>query len=140
MTDTQTTTQYVDALTAAYEVMLDAMRANSTTAVRFSQRVLDETQEAQKRAFGVARRMAENPTDLAGNVSALIEANAESQSQAIALAREWIETASSRREQARELVERSAKANQDVIRAAFAASRDLYTANPLAQIYRSAGE
>ena len=135
---TDTATRYVDAVAAAYSVLLDAVRTAGTTNVRLSRRLLDETERAQRRALGVARRIAENPTDLAGNVNAVIEATAEAQSQVLDLTRSLFENAPEAREQARVQFERLTRANQDVVRTALEATRELSASNPWLQVFQTA--
>ncbi len=83
--------RYVDALQELAEAVLAAVRAEGEEGARFSQRVLDETQVAQQRTLTLLRRLAEQPTDVAGNVAAWVEATAQTQAQAVDLTRAWFE-------------------------------------------------
>ena len=125
---TTATTRYFDALAAANDVTADALRATGATFVQTSQRLLDETQQAQRRTLELTRRLVENPADVAGNVAAVIEANAEAQARAFGLTREWFDAAPERRAEAERITERIATANRELIQASLAAGRDLYTA------------
>jgi hypothetical protein len=129
---------YFDALAEAQTAMLDAARTAGASQLTLQQRLMTEVQTAQRRSLELARRVAEQPTDIAGNVSAFIEATGEAQSQTLNVARLLIEGAPEARADIRTQFERISKANQEVITAAVAAVRDLYTANPWLQVYRNA--
>ena len=133
MPTTEATTRYFDALAAINEVTADAIRTTGATFLRASQRLLEETQQAQRRNLDLTRRLVENPADLAGNVTAVLEANAEAQAQAFGLTREWLDAVPERSAEAQSITERIATANRELVQAGFAASRDLYTATPWLQ-------
>ena len=128
MPTTEATTRYFDALATVTDVTAEAIRTTGATFVRASDRLLDETQQAQRRTLDLTRRLVENPADIAGNVTALIEANAEAQAQVFGLTREWLDATSDRRADAERITERIATANRELIQASLAAGRDLYTA------------
>lgn len=133
-------TRYFDALAEAQTALLDAARAAGSNQLSVQQRLMTELQTAQRRNLELARRVAEQPTDIAGNVSAFIEATGEAQNQTLNVARLLIEGAPEARSEARAQFERISKANQEVVRAAITAVRDLYTSNPWVQLYRTAAE
>jgi hypothetical protein len=137
---TDSATRYFDALAEAQTALMDAARSAGANQLTLSQRLIEELQLAQRRSLDLARRIAEQPTDIAGNVSALIEATGEAQTQALNLSRFWIEGTPDARTEARAQFERIAKANQEVVSAALAAARDLYVDNPWLRIYRSVTE
>lgn len=137
MPATESATRYVDALSETYDVLLDAARAAGEARQRIAQRLFDEAEKAQQRTINLVRRVAENPADFAGNGTAVIEAAADAQAQALGLTRAWIEVTPQTGEQARARVERFARANQELMRAAVAASRDMYTFSPWLQAFRA---
>ncbi len=137
MPATDSATRYVDALSETYDVLLDAARAAGEARQRIAQRLFDEAEKAQQRTIALVRRVAENPVDFAGNGTALIEAAADAQAQALGLTRAWLEATPETGEQARTRLERFTRANQELVRAAVAASRDLYTLNPWLQAFRA---
>lgn len=131
-------TRYFDALAEAQTALLDAARTAGASQLTLQQRLVAELQTAQRRNLELVRRVAEQPADIAGNISAFIEATGEAQSQALNVARLLIEGTPEARTEARAQFERISKANQEVVSAAIAAVRDLYTANPWFQAYRAA--
>ena len=133
MPTTEATTRYFDALATVNDVTAEAIRTTGATFVRASARLLDETQQAQRRTLELTRRLVENPADITGNVAAVIEANAEAQAQAFGLTREWLDAAPERRAEAERITERVATANRELIQVALSAGRDLYTATPWLQ-------
>jgi hypothetical protein len=137
MSITDSATRYFDALAEAQTALLDAARAAGSNQLSIQQRLMTEVQTAQRRNLELARRVAEQPTDIAGNVSAFIEATGEAQNQTLNVARLLIEGAPEARTETRAQFERISKANQEVVRAAITAVRDLYTSNPWVQLYRT---
>lgn len=91
MSTSNTAVQYVDALQELTEAVLAELRAEGEAGTRFSQRLIDEAQVAQQRALALLRRLAEQPTDVAGNIAAWVEAAAQAQAQTLDFARAWFE-------------------------------------------------
>jgi hypothetical protein len=136
---TDSTARYFDALAEAQTALIDAARNAGAGQIAFSERLLDEAQTAQKRSLELVRRVAEQPADIAGNLTAVIEATGDAQSQAFGLTRLFMEGVPDARAQARTQLERIAKANQEVMRTAIAAVRDLYAENPWYSFVPAAG-
>ncbi len=137
MSTTHPATQYFDAVSTAYDAMIEAFRTTGKNNVRLSQRLLDETRKAQSRTLGVVRRVVENPTDLPGNMTAVIAATAEAQDQVMELSRSLFHSVPEANEQARTRFEQLARANQDVVRTAVDAAREMTTANPWLPAFRA---
>jgi hypothetical protein len=127
--------RYFDALAAAQDAVIDAVRVAGAANARRAQLLLDETQSAQRRALDLGRRLTENPSDFAGNLAAVIEATAEAQSRALSFSRAWFEGAPETQDQARELFERLTRANQELAGAGMAVVREFYTAAPWLQAF-----
>ncbi len=133
----ESTNRYVDALETAAGAVLDDLKAAREERARFADRLYTEMATAQRRNLGVMRRFADQPTDVAGNWVALIDAQVQAQAQAFELGRAWFEDLTSTGAQRRARLEKVWNANREAMAAGVAATQEALAANPVAEMLRA---
>lgn len=73
MTDKAQTDKYFEALVASYEALTHAIEQANERGLNISRQLLTDVTTAQRQALDLARRVAENPSDVVATYSAVME-------------------------------------------------------------------
>lgn len=124
---TSTSDKIFDALNESYRAMLDAIKAGNERGYRVSQTLIEEAERGQREVLELGRRFAQDPADLAGFSTALMEATTKAQNRALELTRQWFDELSGASTEAREAMQRMVRANQEAGQAAVEVARGLFS-------------
>jgi hypothetical protein len=126
MAKTQTAVdRYFDALTESYDAIIDAIKAGNERGYRISNNLLAEAQRGQRESVELGKKLAEDPTDVAGFYRALMESSTKAQGRTLELARQMFDELSESRTEGREVFEKVIKAQRSAGEAAIEATRDV---------------
>ena len=105
-TGTGTADRIFDALNESYEALLAAIKAGNERGYRVSKTLIDEAERGQKEVTELGRKFAQDPADLAGFSTSVMEATTKAQSRALDLTRQWFEELSGANSEARDAIQR----------------------------------
>src|SRR3990170_6547301 len=91
MPKTETVDKFFDAVTDAYDALLDAAKSTNDRGYRVSRRLIDEIERGQKEAIDLTRRLALAPQDVAGATTAAIRTVTDAQGRALDLTRQLLD-------------------------------------------------
>src|SRR3990172_2265589 len=127
MPKTETVDKFFDAVTDAYDALLDAMKSGSDRGYRVSKRLIEETETGQRDVIELTRRLASSPRDVGGFYSAPIRSLTDAQGRVLELTRQLIDEVVETQQEARESLHRVIEANRAAGQAAIEAARDVTT-------------
>lgn len=78
---------YLDTLTEGHQKMTEALKEARTRGLRVSEELVDSILAGQRDILELSKRLALNPTDIAGNMKAVLEAATTAQERALAFAK-----------------------------------------------------
>jgi len=117
--------KYFDALTESYDAIIEAIKMGNERGFRISNNLLAEAQKGQREAVEVGKRLAEDPTDLAGAYRAMMESATKAQGRTLEFARQVFDELSQSRDESRQVWEKVFTAQRTAGEAAVEAARDV---------------
>jgi hypothetical protein len=126
-TGTGTADRIFDALNESYEALLAAIKAGNERGYRVSKTLIDEAERGQKEVTELGRKFAQDPADLAGFSTSVMEATTKAQSRALDLTRQWFEELSGANSEARDAIQRVVRANREAGQAAVEVARGVFS-------------
>src|SRR5437867_3018861 len=124
MSRTENVDKFFDAVTIAYDALLDAAKSSNERGYRVSRRLIDEIERGQREAIDLTRRLAESPRDVSGFYSSALRTVTDSQGRALELTRQLLDEVSDGQREGRETMRRVIDANRNAGQAAIEATRD----------------
>src|SRR3989304_8145425 len=83
--------KFFDALDESFEALLDAVRSGKESGYRFSRRLVNEAEQAQRDLIHLGRRFARQPRDVRGLYQSSVELARRGGSNSGLLTREWMD-------------------------------------------------
>lgn len=134
------TDQYFDALLASYDALVNAIEQANERGQRLSKQLLNDANEAQRRAIELARQVAADPTDRAAAYAAIMESAVAAQSQALDFTQNAYQEALAASSEGREALDSLLTSSRSAAEAALVISREWQTANPWADLMQKSME
>jgi len=120
----ETVDKFFDAVTEAYDALLDVAKSANDRGHRVSRRLIDEVEKGQIEALGLGRRIATAPRDVSGFYSAAVRSLTEAQGRVLGLTRQMLDEVTDRQQEAQDTLRRLIEANRTAGRAAIEATRE----------------
>jgi methyl-accepting chemotaxis protein len=120
----ETVDKFFDAVTEAYDALLDAARAANDRGYRVSRKLIDEIERGQKDAIDLTRRLAIAPRDVSGATTAAIRTVTDAQGRVLDLARQILDELTDSQRETRDTFRKVIEANRGAGQAAIEATRD----------------
>jgi hypothetical protein len=127
MPKTETVDKFFDAVTDAYDALLDAAKSANDRGYRVSRRLIDEIERGQKEAVDLTRRLAIAPRDVPGFFSSAVRNVTDAQGRALDLTRQLLDEVTDGGRESRDTVRKVIEANRQAGQAAIAATRESVT-------------
>ena len=127
MPNTQTVDKFFDAVTEAYDALLDAAKSANDRGYRVSRRLIDEIERGQRDAVDLTRRVAGAPQDIAGSFTTAVRSLTDSQGRVLDLTRQLLDEATDSGREGRDTMRKVIEANRSAGQAAIEATRDTFT-------------
>jgi hypothetical protein len=127
MPKTETVDKFFDAVTDAYDALLDAARSANDRGYRVSRRLIDEIERGQRDAVDFTRRVAAAPQDVAGSFSSVVRTLTDAQGRVLDLTRQLLDEATDSGREGRDTMRKVIESNREAGQAAIAATRDAFT-------------
>ena len=140
MTDKAQTDKYFEALVASYEALTHAIEQANEPGLNISRQLLTDVTTAQRQALDLARRVAENPSDVVATYSAVMESAVAAQSQALDFTQSAYKEALAASSEAREALDSMLGASRTAAEAALALAREWQASNPWADLFQKGME
>ena len=123
----ETVEKFFDAVTEAYDALLDAARSANDRGYRVSRKLIDEIERGQKDALDLTRRVAVAPTDVSGAATAAIRTVTDAQGRVLDLAIQILDELTDSQRETRDTVRKVIEANRGAGQAAIDVTRDAVT-------------
>ncbi len=120
----ETVDKFFDAVTEAYDSLLDAARSANDRGYRVSRKLIDEIERGQKDAIDLTRRLATAPRDIGGAATAAIRTVTDAQGRVLDLTRELLDEVNEGQRETRDTLRKVIEANRGAGQAAIEATRD----------------
>jgi len=127
MPQTQTVDKFFDAVTEAYDALLDAAKSANDRGYRVSRRLIDEIERGQRDAVDLTRRVAGAPQDIAGAFTSTVRNLTDAQGRVLDLTRQLLDEATDSGREGRDTMRKVIEANREAGQAAIEATRDTFT-------------
>jgi len=127
MPNTQTVDKFFDAVTEAYDALLDAAKSANDRGYRVSRRLIDEIERGQRDAVDLTRRVAVAPADIAGSFTTAVRSLTDSQGRVLDLTRQLLDEATDSGREGRDTMRKVIEANRSAGQAAIEATRETLT-------------
>lgn len=127
MADTDSSAKFFDALNESYDAFIDAVRAANDRTHRVSTAFIENAQQGQRDAIGLAKQWAQAPLDIAGFSSSVIDATTKAQGRSLDATRQWFGELSGAQEETREFLQRVMQANRHAGEAATEVARGWFS-------------
>jgi len=127
MPNTQTVDKFFDAVTEAYDALLDAAKSANDRGYRVSRRLIDEIERGQRDAVDLTRRVAVAPADIAGSFTSAVRSLTDSQGRVLDLTRQLLDEATDSGREGRDTMRKVIEANRSAGQAAIEATRETLT-------------
>jgi len=127
MPNTQTVDKFFDAVTEAYDALLDAAKSANDRGYRVSRRLIDEIERGQRDAVDLTRRVAGAPQDIAGSFTTAVRSLTDSQGRVLDLTRQLLDEATDSGREGRDTMRKVIEANRSAGQAAIEATRETFT-------------
>jgi cell division septum initiation protein DivIVA len=127
MPNTQTVDKFFDAVTDAYDALLDAAKSANDRGYRVSRRLIDEIERGQRDAVDLTRRVAVAPADIAGSFTSAVRSLTDSQGRVLDLTRQLLDEATDSGREGRDTMRKVIEANRSAGQAAIEATRETLT-------------
>jgi len=127
MPQTQTVDKFFDAVTEAYDALLDAAKSANDRGYRVSRRLIDEIERGQRDAVDLTRRIAVAPQDIAGSFTTAVRSLTDSQGRVLDLTRQLLDEATDSGREGRDTMRKVIEANRSAGQAAIEATRETLT-------------
>jgi hypothetical protein len=125
MAKAETVDKFFNAVTDAYDALLDAARSANDRGYRVSRKLIDEIERGQKDALDLTRRTALAPRDIAGFTTAAIRNVTDAQGRVLDLTRQLLDEVTDGQRETRDTFRRVIEANRGAGQAAIEATRDV---------------
>jgi hypothetical protein len=126
MPRTENVDKFFDAVTEAYDALLDAAKSANDRGYRVSRRLIDEIERGQRDAVDLTRRVAIAPQDLAGSFSSVVRNLTDSQGRVLDLTRQLLDEATDSGREGRDTMRKVIEANRSAGQAAIEATRETF--------------
>jgi hypothetical protein len=126
MPKTETVDKFFDAVTEAYDALLDAARSANDRGYRVSRRLIDEIEHGQRDAVDLTRRVAGAPADIAGSFNSLVRNLTDAQGRVLDLTRQLLDEATDSGREGRDTMRKVIEANREAGQAAIEATRETF--------------
>jgi len=120
----ETVDKFFDAVTEAYDALLDAARSANDRGYRVSRKLVDEIERGQKDAIDLTRRLALAPRDVSGAATAAIRTVTDAQGRVLDLTRQLLDELNDGQRETRDTFRKVIEANRGAGQAAIDATRD----------------
>lgn len=120
----ETVDKFFDAVTDAYDALLDAARSANDRGYRVSRKLIDEIERGQKDALDLARRVAVAPRDVSGLATAAIRTVTDAQGRVLDLTRQLLDEITDGQRETRDTLRKVIEANRGAGQAAIEATRE----------------
>jgi hypothetical protein len=127
MPNTQTVDKFFDAVTEAYDALLDAAKSANDRGYRVSRRLIDEIERGQRDAVDLTRRVTVAPADIAGSFTSAVRSLTDSQGRVLDLTRQLLDEATDSGREGRDTMRKVIEANRSAGQAAIEATRETLT-------------
>jgi DNA anti-recombination protein RmuC len=117
--------KYFDALTESYDAIIEAIKMGNERGYRISNNLLAEAQKGQREAVELGKKLADDPTDVAGAYRAMMESATKAQGRTLEFARQVFDELSQSRDETRQVWEKVFAAQRSAGEAAVEAARDV---------------
>lgn len=125
MPKTETIDRFFDAVTSAYDALLDSTKSANERGYRVSRRLIDEVERGQREAIDLTRRVAIAPRDLPGFYAAAVRSLTDAQGRALDLTRQLLDELTDGQREGRDTLRKVIEANRDAGQAAIEATREV---------------
>ncbi len=119
--------KYFDALTESYDAIIEAIKMGNERGYRISNNLLAEAQKGQRESVELGKKLADDPTDVAGAYRAMMESATKAQGRTLEFARQVFDELSQSRDESRQVWEKVFTAQRAAGEAAVEAVRDVAT-------------
>jgi len=120
----ETLDKFFDAVTDAYDALLDAARSANDRGYRVSRKLIDEIERGQKEALDLTRRVAVAPRDVSGLTTAVIRTVTDAQGRVLDLTRQLLDELTDSQRETRDTLRKVIEANRGAGQAAIEATRE----------------
>jgi hypothetical protein len=124
MPKTETVDKFFNAVTDAYEALLDAAKSANDRGYRVSRQLIDEVERGQRETIDLTRKVVSQPRDVSGAYTAAVRSVTDAQGRVLDLTRQLLDELSDSQREGREVVRRVIEANRSAGQAAVEATRD----------------
>ncbi len=124
MPKAETVDRFFNAVTDAYDALLDAAKSANDRGYRVSRRLIDEIERGQRDALDLTRRFAAAPRDVAGFYASAVRSVTDAQGRALELTRQLLDEVSDGQREGRDTLRRVIEANRGAGQAAIEATRE----------------
>jgi hypothetical protein len=121
----ETVDKFFDAVTEAYDALLDAARSANDRGYRVSRKLIDEIERGQKDAIDLTRRVALAPRDISGVTTTAIRTVTDAQGRVLDLTRQLLDELTDSQRETRDTFRKVIEANRGAGQAAIEATRDV---------------
>ena len=112
MAKAETVDKFFNAVTDAYDALLDAARSANDRGYRVSRKLIDEIERGQKDALDLTRRVALAPRDVAGFTTSAIRNVTDAQGRVLDLTRQLLDEVTDGQRETRDTFRRVIEANR----------------------------
>jgi len=124
MPKTETVDRFFNAVTDAYEALLDAAKSANDRGYRVSRQLIDEVERGQRETLDLTRKVVTAPRDVSGAYTAAVRSVTDAQGRVLDLTRQLLDELSDSQREGREVIRRVIEANRNAGQAAIEATRD----------------
>jgi hypothetical protein len=124
MPKTETEDRFFNAVTDAYEALLDAAKSANDRGYRVSRQLIDEVERGQRETLDLTRKVVTAPRNVSGAYTAAVRSVTDAQGRVLDLTRQLLDELSDSQREGREVVRRVIEANRNAGQAAIEATRD----------------
>ena len=127
MPKVETVDKFFNAVTDAYDALMDAAKSANDRGYRVSRRLIDEIERGQKEAVDLTRRLSLAPRDVPGFFSSAVRNVTDAQGRALDLTRQLLDEVTDGGRESRDTVRKVIEANRQAGQAAIEATRENFT-------------
>ncbi|MGB2695506.1 MAG: hypothetical protein WBD55_09995 [Dehalococcoidia bacterium] len=127
MADNSASTKFFEAMNDGFDAFIDAVRATNDRGHRVSAALIENAQQGQREAVGLAKQWAQAPLDVAGLSSSVVDVTTKAQSRSLDATRQWFGELAGAQEESRQLIQRVIQSNRAAGEAAAEMARGWFS-------------
>lgn len=127
MADSSASAKFFEAMNDGFDAFIDAVRAANDRGHRVSAALIENAQQGQREAVGLAKQWAQAPLDVAGLSSSVVDVTTKAQGRSLDATRQWFGELAGAQEEYRQLIQRVIQSNRAAGEAAAEMARGWFS-------------